>query len=323
MKGRVHSIKKSEKELLRELLKDSRASLLSLASNLGKGRNWVARTIRKLVKRGIMRAYLTILNPSKVYAERNSILLIKSNPRELSLSRALLNMQELESLDGISGEYSLLALFRFRKSQSFNEFLDKIDKVVAATEAQKYDLVQVLATYKTHGFLVKSDDRPEYILSDVDWFLLSTIRRWKATGEEPMSPSQRRIGEEMEKEISQPAVSKAMRRLAMRNVILGHSIDIDFKFVDLPIKFFLKIKPKPGRVAKTAEYVSLFDKVWDLHRVGGDYSLFATVRTKDIEGYNKFLRALYRNSDIVDTESQMALEEWSIPIFKETKTMTQ
>ncbi len=323
MKQGVHFITDSEKELLRQLVKDSRASLLSLAETLEKGRNWIARTIRKLVKRGIIRAYLTIFNPSNVYAERNSILLIKSNPREVSLSRALLNMEELESLDGISGEFSLLALFRFRKSQSFNEFLDKIDEVVAATEAQKYDLVQVLATYKTHGFLVKSDVQPEYMLSDIDWSLLSTIRRWAATAEEPMSPSQRRIGEEMEKEISQPAVSKAMSRLAMKNVILGHSIDIDFKYVDLPIKFFLKIKPKPGRIAKTAEYVSLFEEVWDLHRVGGDYSLFATVRTMDIEDYNRFLRALYRNSDIIDTESQMALEEWSIPSLKETKIVTQ
>ena len=238
MTQRVHSIRESEKGLLRELLDDSRANIQSLAKSLGKGRNWVARTIRKLVKWQVIRAYLTILNPAKVYAERNSILLIKSNPREVTLSRALLNMPELESLDGISGEYSLLALFRFRKSQSFNEFLDKMDKVVAATEAQKYDLVQVLATYKTHGFLVRQNGLSEFMLSDVDWSLLNTIRRWEATTEEPMSPSQRRIGEEMQKEISQPAVSKAMRRLAMKNVILGHSIDIDFKYVDLPIKFF-------------------------------------------------------------------------------------
>ncbi|TFG15455.1 Lrp/AsnC family transcriptional regulator [Candidatus Thorarchaeota archaeon] len=323
MTQRVHSIKESEKALLRELLEDSRANIQSLAKSLGKGRNWVARTIRKLVKWQVIRAYLTILNPAKVYAERNSILLIKSNPREVTLSRALLNMPELESLDGISGEYSLLALFRFRKSQSFNEFLDKMDKVVAATEAQKYDLVQVLATYKTHGFLVRKNGFSEFMLSDVDWSLLNTIRRWEATTEEPMSPSQRRIGEEMQKEISQPAVSKVMRRLAMKNVILGHSIDIDFKYVDLPIKFFLRIKPKPGKVAKTAEYVSLFKEVWDLHRVGGDYSLFATVRTEDIEDYNRFLRALYRNSAIIDTESQMALEEWTIPSSKGTKIVTQ
>ncbi|MHA1936555.1 MAG: Lrp/AsnC ligand binding domain-containing protein [Candidatus Thorarchaeota archaeon] len=56
------------------------------------------------------------------------------------------------------------------------------------------------------------------------------------------------------------------------------------------------------------------DEIWDLHRTSEDYSLFATVRTKDIDGYNQFLRKLYLDENILDTQSQLTLEEWFIPI---------
>jgi DNA-binding Lrp family transcriptional regulator len=260
-------------------MRNSRSSLATLSEKIGKSRNWVARSIRKLVRNRIILAYVTVFDPAQVYAERNTILLIKTNPRELDVSTGLLDMPELESLDGISGDHSLLGLFRFRGSGSFVQFLDSVDQVVARSRADKYQLVQVLTTYKTRGFTLDSQPKQPHLVSSKDWDLMRTIYRQAPSEEVPFPLSQSEIGDRMEPCLSQPAVSKTTRRLEDRGAIVGYSADIRFADIGLPIKFFLQIKPTPGTIAQTARMVSKMTEVWDLHRTSEDYSLFATVRT--------------------------------------------
>lgn len=306
-------MKESELLLLSLLLKNSRSSLATLGEEVGKSRNWIARTIRKLVRTRIIQAYVTVFDPAQVYAERNTILLIKTNPRELDVSQGLLEMAELESLDGISGDHSLLGLFRFRGSGTFEQFLDRVDQVVAKSKADKYQLVQVLSTYKTHGFTLENRPPRPQLVSTKEWELMRTIYRQAPSEESPFPLPQNEIGNRMNPCLSQPAVSKAMRRLEGRGAIVGYSVDVKFSNLGQPIKFFLQIKPKPGSIAQTARAISTMDEVWDLHRTSEDYSLFATIRTDSVDGYNRFLRRLYSNENIIDTQSQISLEEWFVP----------
>ncbi len=308
----MHSIPNREMELLRLFLRNSRTDIGQLAHTLGRNRNWVARTVRRLAAEGIIRAYLTVINPSTVYVERSTILLIKTNPRELQVSKALLGMSELESMDGVAGEHSLLALFRFRGAGEFESFLDRVDRVMAKTGAQNYDLIQVLTTYKTHGFILPKHKTEGLTVSEKDWGLIRVIARQRASDSAPLPMTQREIGIRMHPPLSQPAVSKAMKRLEKRGVIIGYSADVDFAAIRLPIKFFLQIKPRPGRIARTAEYISRMEEVWDLHRVGEDFNLFATVRTNGVAAYNLFLRKLYECHDVLDTRSRISLEEWQL-----------
>ncbi len=310
----MQSITKGEKDLLDALLRNSRTPVANLGEEIGKGRNWVSRTMKRLVKQGVIRAYVTVLDPAQVYAERNTILIIKTNPREIGVSEALLKMPELESLDGVSGENSLLGLFRFRGSGAFQDFLDAIDSAVAKSGSGEYQLVQVLATYKTHGFAVMKQSERKKTISPKDWDLITILSRQQPDEEHPFPFSQGEIGNRMESALSQPAVSQAMRRLEEKGAIIGYTIAPDFKRFGLPIKFFLQIKTSPGKIAESAHRISEMPEVWDLHRTGADYSLFATVRTCSVDHYNQFMRNLYDNiGDIVDTQSQISLEEWFIP----------
>ena len=307
-------MKDSEKLLLTLLLKNSRSSVATLGEKVGKSRNWVTRSIHKLVRNKVIQAYVTVFDPAQVYAERNTMLLIKTNPRELDVSQGLLKMIELESLDGISGDHSLLGLFRFRGAGTFAQFLDRVDQVVAKSKAEKYQLVQVLTTYKTHGFPLSGRSPEPQLVSSKDWDLMRTIYRQSPTEEHPLPLNQVEIGKRMEPCLSQPAVSKAMRRLEARGAVVGYSVDIRFADIGLPIKFFLQIKPTPGTIAQTAQSISTMSEVWDLHRTSEEFSFFATVRTASVDEYNRFLRRLYENEDILDTQSQISLEEWFIPV---------
>ena len=310
----MQSITESEQNLLKQLLKNSRLSTSALGGKIGKGRNWVARTIKRLVRQKIIRAYTTILDPAQVYAERSTILFLKTNPRELGVSQALLDMSELESLDGISGEYSLLGFFRFEGSSAFDEYLNAIDQTIAKSGAQTYNFVQVLSTYKIHGFALNRPVTRGQIISETEWQLMKILHRQSPTEEYPFPLPQGKIGMRMSPPLSQPAVSKAMQRLQQQEAIVGYSVDIHFKHIGLPIKFFLQIKVKPGMIAKTASSISKISEVWDLHRTSEEYSLLATVRTQDIEHYNNFMRHLYKDKNILDTHSQISIEEWFVPV---------
>lgn len=262
----------------------------------------------------VIMSYVTVFNPAQVFSEKSTVLLIKTNPRELRLSKALLELPELESLDGISGEHSLHGLFRFRSPAGFDAFLNRIDRILAVSDSRTYKLVQVLTTYKTRGFVVDKPQSKQPPLTTSELNLMRVIYRQSPSDEFPMPQSQEEVGRRMDPQLSQPAVSRIMKRLQDRSTIVGYTVDISFRHVGLPVKFFLQIKILPGTIAETARYVSRMDEVWDLHRTSEDFSLFATVRTENVDHYNRFLKNLYNNESVLDTQSQISLEEWFVPV---------
>jgi len=265
------------------------------------------------VKNGVIRSYTTIVDPSQVKAARDTILFMKSNPREQDVSGRVLQFDELESLDGIAGEFSLVGFFRFDSSGAFEDLLDRVDNVVASSGAGKYNLVQILTTYKKNRFKIALRESTESYLSPKELAILRTMHRQKPTAEKPFPLSQEAIGKLMKPTMSQPAVSKAIEKLLIKRAIVGHSIDIDFSYIGLPVKFFVRVKVSPGTASETAQELTDMDEVWNLYRTSEDYTLFAIVRTESIEWFNKFLRKLYTNENVLDTQSYISLEEWFIP----------
>ncbi|OLS30546.1 MAG: putative HTH-type transcriptional regulator [Candidatus Thorarchaeota archaeon AB_25] len=304
----------AETHLLEVMIQNSRNTPSTLGLPLGKSRNWVSRTIQSLVKKGVIRSYTTIIDPAQVKAARDTILFMKSNPREQDVSKKVLQMEELESLDGIAGEFSLIGFFRFDSQGAFEDLLDRVDSVVATSGTGKYNLVQVLTTYKKNRFKITHSESTESYLSSKELEILRIIRRQKPTPENPFPLSQDAIGKLIIPPMRQPAVSKAIDKLLIKKAIVGYSIDIDFSYIGLPVKFFVRMKVSPGTASQTAQRLADMDEVWDLYRTSEDYTLFATVRTANIESFNRFLRKLYENENVLDTHSHISLEEWFVPV---------
>ena len=300
----------SEESLIRSVMRNSRQPISVYSSLVGKSRNWVSKTLRGFAKYQVIRSYTTVVDPSKVYSERSTLLFIKSNPREHEVSLDLLSIPGLESLDGITGDYSLLAHFRNLPSVGFEDFLDTIDGVIAKTSEGKYKMVQVLTTYKAQRHPMRSHAQDDKPLSARDLELLSVISRQIPSVDYPFPLSQEQIGKKMKPPMTQSAVSKAMQRLEIRGVIVGYSADIDYTIIGLPLKFFLQLRVKPGTVAETAQRMIEMNEVWDLHRTSEDFSLFSTIRTSNVESYNQFVRSLYDDENIIDTQTQLSMEEW-------------
>ena len=303
----------AERKLLQALVQNSRDTPAAIGLLLGKGRNWVSRTIKSFVKKGVIRSYTTIVDPAQVKTSRDTILFMKSNPREQNVSSRLLQMEELASLDGIAGDFSLIGFFRFDSQGAFEDLLDRVDDVVASSGTGKYNLVQVLTTYKKNRFKIAPNESNETHLSSKDVALLRIMRNQKPTEENPFPLTQDTIGKLMKPPMSQPAVSKSIEKLLSKGTIAGYSIGIDFNFIGLPVKFFIRMKVLPGTAAETAQKLADMDEVWDLYRTSEDFTLFAIIRTESIEAINRFLRKLYENESILDTQSYISLEEWFVP----------
>jgi DNA-binding Lrp family transcriptional regulator len=303
----------SERFVLEALVQNSRYSPGYIGKMMGKSRNWVSRTIKGLVKSGAIRGYTTVVNPNLVQGARGTILFMKSNPREQSVSDKLLEMNELEALDGVSGEFSLLGSFRFDSHGDFEKLLDSVDHVVASSGAGKYQLVQVLNAYKKHGFRIIQPSSRSSPLTRKELDLLRIMYRYKPSSENPFPLTQERIGKMMTPQMSQSAVSKTIDRLTIKRVIVGYSIDIDFDLIGLPVKFFMRIKVAPGTAGELSKKLLDEEHVWDLYRTSEDYSLFASIRTNTVHEYNRFIRKLYENDFVIDTQSYISLEEWFMP----------
>ncbi|RDE16221.1 MAG: hypothetical protein C4K48_02245 [Candidatus Thorarchaeota archaeon] len=304
----------AERRLLEALARNSRDTPAVLGQLVDKSRNWVSRTIRGLVRGGVIRRYTTIIDPAQVQGARVTILFMKSNPREQDVSEKLMEMEELESLDGIAGDFSLLGFFRFDSQGAFEDLLDRVDTVVATSGAGKYNLVQVLTTYMKNRFRILPNESSESYLSQKELALLRIMYCHEPTHESPLPLTQEEIGARMNPPLSQPAVSKCIEKLLIKRAIIGYSINTDFSLVDLPVKFFVRIKVSPGTASDIAQKITGMREVWDLYRTSEDYSLLAMVRTSSVMTFNQFLRRLYESQDVLDTESYISLEEWFLPI---------
>lgn len=294
----------NEKAILNLLLEDSSIGVKDLAERLGKSRNYVARLINRLFEKRVLKGYTVVLNSVKILYDRSIFLFVKTNPHENDIVRGLLNLPQIRVLDGISGEYSLLGLYRFRSPSDFSSFLSGLDRLMEVSRFKKYRLVEILATFKESGFVIPHSKTGHYILSELDWKLLDSLR--KQVNYVPYSQTglAKRLG------VSQPVVSRRISKLRKENVIIGCTAKIDFSAVGLEAKFYLELSVDPRSYLSVAKELCEFDEVWSLYRTGEEYGLMAVVRVRDIKHYNRLLLKIFDMEDILDTYSSVVFHEW-------------
>ncbi|MFB0560401.1 MAG: Lrp/AsnC family transcriptional regulator [Candidatus Lokiarchaeia archaeon] len=294
----------SEKAVLNLLLEDSSLGVKGLAERLGKSRNYVAKLVNRLFDKRILRGFTVVLNPVKILFDRSIFLFVKTNPHESDIIRGLLNLPQIRMLDGISGEYSLLGLYRFRSPSEFSSFLSGLDRLMVVSRFKKYRLVEILATFKESGFVIPDSKTEFYNLSELDWELLDTLRIQVNHAPYSQTSLAKRLG------VSQPVVSRRISKLRSGKVIIGYTAKIDFSAVGLEAKFYLELSVDPRSYLSVAKKLCELDEIWSLYRTGEEYGLMAVVRVNDIKHYNRLLLKIFGMEDILDTYSSVVFQEW-------------
>jgi len=236
---------------------------------------------------------------------------IKTNPQEPELVKNLLKIPQLKRLDGIFGEFSLLALFIIHFEEEYYEVLKSIDEIMAKSYFKKYQLVEAIKIFKINGLrLSKYHVDPDLIITKEDRLILNILQDHQEQDLLSTYEMKNILKTEFKIEVSQPTISNKIRALRENNVILNYAINFFPRKIGYKGKYIVRIKPKnPSEYDVLALKLEKNLNITDLFRIGEQYGLLAIVRVKNIEDYGTFIKDLYETEEIEDTWTNFVLDE--------------
>ncbi|UCD00556.1 MAG: Lrp/AsnC family transcriptional regulator [Promethearchaeota archaeon] len=280
--------------------------------SLGLTRQTIQNKIKLLREQEIIENITINIQP---YIQPNNlkyvILEIKTNPREPKIVEQLLKIPHLKMLDGIFGEFSLIALFVFKSLEDYYDGLEKIDTLMAESYFKKYQIIEVLRVFKTNSINLDQANYDSDFNIDKNDYLILKILQEEQTGK-PISTYE--IRDKMRilynVDLSQSTIHNRIKKLEKKGIILNYSINFSPKKIGYEGKFILRLKPKdPSKYNELALKLEVSHFITDLFRIGEEHGLFAIVRVKKIGDYANFIRDLYISEEIEDTYTNFVLDE--------------
>ncbi|MBY9021578.1 MAG: Lrp/AsnC ligand binding domain-containing protein [Candidatus Lokiarchaeota archaeon] len=123
---------------------------------LGISRQTYQNKLDNLRKEKIINSFTININPIIHPVGLKYVMIeIKTNPKEPELVDELLKIPQLRILDGILGDFSLFGLFIFKSSQEYHQILNIIDKIMAGSYFKKYQIIETIKIFKTHGISLR------------------------------------------------------------------------------------------------------------------------------------------------------------------------
>lgn len=285
---------------------------------IGLARQTFQSKLDNLREKKIITTFSIIINP---YIRPNNlkyvILEIKTNPKEPKLVEELLKISNMMMIDGIFGEFSLIALLNFKSNEEYYNVLNKIDRIMADSYFKKYQIIETIKVFKTNGIQVKNINL-KYTIDEIDYLILDILQHQQ--GVKPISTYEIRdkiitnfsavLKKSDKMDISQSTIHNRIKKLENSEVILNYMINFCPKKVGFKGKYIVRIKPKnPSKYDDLAYKLENKKEITDLFRIGEQYGLFAIVRVKKVSDYGKFIKELYDTEEIEDTFTNFVLDE--------------
>ncbi|MFX1338178.1 MAG: Lrp/AsnC ligand binding domain-containing protein [Promethearchaeota archaeon] len=312
--------RKKNQALIKRLNNKTKFNISRISQALGLSRQTIQTKLSNLRDQQIIKNFTININPNIQPNNLKFVMLeIKTNPKEPELVEELLKLPQLRMLDGIFGEFSLIALFIFKSSDEYYQILNEIDKIMSQSYFKKYQIIETIKVFKTNGIKLKNSGfNEQYELDKIDGLILKILQ--ERQGLKPISTydikhfineEYRDIAQKHYKDgISQPTVHNKIKKLEQNNVILNYSVDFCPRKLGFKGKYIVRIKPKdPSKYDILAKRLIEKNQITDLFRIGEQYGLFAIVRVKKIEDYSNFIKDLYDSEEIEDTFTNFVLDE--------------
>jgi DNA-binding Lrp family transcriptional regulator len=285
-------------------------NLSRISEKLSYSRQTILNKFNKLKDQKIIHSFTININPNIRPNNMKYVMLeIKTNPKEPYLVENLLKISQLKMLDGIFGEFSLIALFIFKSSDEFNEILTILDQIMAESYFKKYQIIETIKVFKTNGIQLPNFTS-EVDVDDKDYLILKILQ--EEQGLKPISTYDisKLFKTKYKQEVSQSTIHNRIKRLEELGIILNYSINFKPNDIGFKGKFLVRIKPKnPSKYDNLALKLIKNPHITDLFRIGEQYGLFAIIRVKEIEDYGNFIRELYDTEEIEDTYTNFVLDE--------------
>lgn len=303
-------VKIQTQDLLKSLNGSTKLNLTRISKKLNYSRQTILNKFNKLRDQKIIHNFTININPNIHPNNMKYVMLeIKTNPKEPYLVENLLKISQLKMLDGIFGEFSLIALFIFKSSEEFNEILAVLDQIMADSYFKKYQIIETIKVFKTNGIQLPVPTS-ELDFDDKDYLILKILQ--EEQGLKPISTYDisKLLRAKFNQELSQPTIYNRIKRLEKKSIILNYSINFNPNDIGFKGKFVVRIKPKnPSKYDNLALKLIKNPRITDLFRIGEQYGLFAIIRVKEIEDYGNFIKELYDTEEIEDTYTNFVLDE--------------
>ncbi|MEJ2250519.1 MAG: Lrp/AsnC family transcriptional regulator, partial [Candidatus Lokiarchaeota archaeon] len=219
---------------------------------------------------------------------------------------SLMKIPQLKMLDGIFGEFSLFALFIFQNYEEFNQTLKVIDDIMSRSHFKKYQIIEPIKVYKTHGIELTDNSIKPIDLDKVNLKVLQILQFEQ--GGKLLSTYD--INKKFDLDKSQSTIYNRIKAMKKANVILSYAINFNPRLLGFKGKFILRIKPRnPSHYDDLARNLGQKNEIIYLFRIGEQFGLLAIVRVKKIENYGKFIKNLYESEEVGDTYTNFVLDE--------------
>ncbi len=279
-----------------------RSSLRGIAAEIGISSTWLRKQILKMRRKGLIKSWQLVVNPLS-HQRRIFFLLLKTNPNEPRVVNELLDnydQNSMSSLEGITGEFSLICRFHFPDATEFLDSLDHLYELIGETGFQKYQMIEVIKVHKERGLLVPQLTRQ---LKSDELKILLAIQKLGRTFDLP--PSTYKIAEELPD--SQPAIYRKLRKWENENIILGYSINTPY-WQSKYIHTYIQVKAPLGKYNSIIDFCLQDERVIDVYRTNQEYSLLIKSRHLNLADLNDFLKILYHQAEIEDTLTRIVLD---------------
>ncbi|MBN1803284.1 MAG: Lrp/AsnC family transcriptional regulator [Candidatus Lokiarchaeota archaeon] len=295
--------------IVESLNSNFKPSISEICRNLNISRQTLKKDLITLKFNGIIKNFTINIHPNIQPNLKYVILEIKTNPNEPGLVKNMLKIPQLILLDGIFGEFSLIALFVFKDSEEFNDILAKIDNIMANSYFKKYKITEVIRVFKTNGIMLSKSTLNKIDLDETDRLILNSLKKDQGIKLISTHKMSKLLKLKNNVEISQSTIYNRIKRLEESDVILNYSMNFCPRKIGFNGKYIVRVKPKdPSRYKNLALRLEQDSHITDLFRIGEQYGLFAIVRVRAIEDYGNFIKNLYKE-DIEDTFTNFILDE--------------
>ena len=316
-------IEKEQKIQVLELLyRNSSVKLKDMNPKIGLSRQTISKIKQDLWNRNVIESPALVLNPY-VSEIQTFFMEIKTNPSEPRILQEVKKTSEIETIDGILGDYSLIIRLDVRNKKHFSNILDGIDKNIALSKFQSYRIIETIDTYKVGGFIPgRSLDSTK--ITEKRWDLIQMLKKNYNLSKWPERIENEFFTSTEKEHIKNLNLSRELLKMENEGIVLAYSIKLRKPLSDYSTKFYIRIKPK-----EISEYSDLLVKlsrnpnIIDLFRTGEDFGIMAVVRTSGLEGYKNFIYNLYEKNNIVDTHTTVVIDEQIASIFPPTQKIAE
>ena len=142
-------LEEMDKKILTYLLEDARCSYHKIAKKLKVTPATVMNRVNKMEKEGVIEAYHTRINASKIGLNVVSVISLKAKPRMVGLlAEKMKKMKEVRGAMVVSGEVDIIAFVRFKTTEELYAFLKKLIDLPEVESTKTYIAFDILRNFK-------------------------------------------------------------------------------------------------------------------------------------------------------------------------------